>query len=423
MTAHKLAIPDSLRPFWERHELLLLSGIFALGLLIRLSWLGVDFNITADLPILRSWIVTLQEEGLTGFYGTVGERTYPPLSIYLLAAGGWLADKLSSSAVPDESLLNALIKLPAILADVGTAALLVWQAAKQTAAWRILITGLYLLNPAVWYVSIYWGQTDAIYLFFLFAALLLLARGAVVPAWLCYALSLAVKLQALPLVFLFLAWTLVYYGRRVLLKGLVAGGAAGLILMLPWLLNGRLLGVITATLSSSSRVVQSAYNGWYFLLRDQAGTAEASRSLGILPFSYQTISLLLFLIAVFVVTILIVRHKEQLSLPIAAVVLTLTAFLFLTDIRERYLFPVLPLLLWGAGQQRRLLWFYLILTATWLFNLVTIASFAPELWTNLVAWPRPYPTHIALLKTIAWVVSAVHLAIYFWLASFLIVVK
>lgn len=426
MTAPRFAAPDSLRLFCTRHEAVLLAGIFALGLLIRLSWLGSDFNITADLPILRSWMVHLQEEGLTNFYGTVEERTYPPLSIYLLAAGGRLADRVSAhsqegySAVPDDALLNALIKLPAILADIGTAVLLVWQAQKLAAAWRVLAATLYLFNPAVWYVSVYWGQTDAVYVFFLAAALMLLGRGAGVPAWVCYALSVAVKLQGLPFIFLFLAWTLVHHGRRVLVKGLVAAGAVGLVLLSPWLLNGRLHEVIEATLFSSSRVVQSAYNGWYFLLRDEAGIAEASQRAGIFPLSFQTAGLLLFLTAAGLVTILIVRRKEQLSLPITAVVLTLITFLFLTDIRERYLFPVLPLLLWGAGRERRHLWFYLLLTVTWLFNLVTIASFAPELWTNLVAWQRPYPTSIAVLKTIAWIVSAVHLVIYLGLFSFLI---
>ncbi|MFZ0546300.1 MAG: hypothetical protein WAM60_12725 [Candidatus Promineifilaceae bacterium] len=419
MTSYKAALSNAL-VFCKRHERVLLAGIFTLGLLIRLPWLGSDFTVTADLPILREWSASLQQEGLVAFYGKTGVRAYPPVSTYLFAGAGWLSAKLSNSAVPNESLLNALIKLPAILADLATAALLVRQAAKQTAVWRILAATLYLFNPAVWYVSVYWGQTDAIYVFSLIAALMLLAHGVVMPAWVYYCLSLGVKLQGLPLLFLFFVWTVVYNGRRALVKGLAAAGVTALVLISPWLLNGRLIELARATISRSSRVVQSAYNGWYFILGERAGMAGASQAPGFPPISYQIISLFLFLMVVLFVTILTIRRREQLSLPVTAVVLTLAAFLFLTDIHERYLFPVLPLLLWAASQRRRLLWLYLILTVTWFFNLVTIASFAPDLWTNLVAWKRPYPLHIELLKDAAWVVSAVHLTIFIWLSHFLI---
>jgi len=402
--------------FCERYNRLLLISIFVVGLLIRLPWLGSDFNITADMSILRGWVVHLQENGLTAFYEGAGVRAYPPLSTYLFAAAGWLADTLSVSAMPDESLLNGLIKFPAILADVGTAALLVWQARKQSAVWSILIAALYLLNPAIWYVSVYWGQTDAIYIFFLVAALILLAQGAVIPAWACYALSLGTKLQGLPFVFLILTWTWVQHGRQALLKGLAASGVTGTLLVLPWLLNGRILSLIEAVISSSSRVVQSAYNFWFLLLGERAGTADAVHKPGSLPVSYQAISLVLFFAVVFFVVFLIVRYKEQLSLSVAAVVLSLAAFLFRPDMRERYLFPVLPLLLWAANQRRSLLWLYLLLSATWLFNLVTIASFALAVWTNLIAWERPYPALINILKTVASFVSAIHLAIFVYLS-------
>jgi Gpi18-like mannosyltransferase len=359
-------------------------------------------------------------DGLVTFYDGAEVRAYPPLSTYLFAAAGRVAYGLSNSAAPSDALLNVLIKLPAIVADVATAVLLVWQAGKQTAVWRILIAALYLLNPAVWYVSVYWGQTDAIYLFFMIAGLMLLARGRVIPAWVCCGLSLGVKLQGLPLVFLFFVWTWVQEGRWALIKGMTAALGTGVILTLPWLVNGRILEIVEAITSDSLRVVQSAYNGWYFVLGERARTEEASRTLDILPISYGTASLVLFFIVVLLMTILIVKRREQVALPIAAVFLSLAAFLFLTDMRERYLFPVLPLLLWSANQQRRLLWLYLILTITWLFNLVTIASFAPEFWTNLVAWERPYPTHIAILKGIASVVSAIHLLIFGWLSWFLV---
>jgi hypothetical protein len=137
------------------------------------------------------------------------------------------------------------------------------------------------------------------------------------------------------------------------------------------------------------------------------------------PVSYQIASLILFLTAASFASIIIVKRKEKVVLPAAAAVLSMASFLFLPDIRERYLFPVLPLLLWAANYRPGLLRLYVLLTVSWLFNLVTIASFAPQWWTNLVAWERPYPLRISLLKTAAWVVSAVHLAVFFRLSLIL----
>lgn len=400
--------------FFQENEKWLLLGLFVLGLLIRLAWLDVDFNITADLAILRQWAIKLKTEGLLSFYETVEIRAYPPLSTYLLASVGWVADKLTSSTTPDESLLTSLIKLPSILADLGTAALLVWQARKYSAVWRLLTAVLYLFNPAVWYVSVYWGQIDAIYVFFLLAALMLLARSRVVPAWVCLGLSLGIKLQGAPLLFLFLTWTWIQHGSRQLIRGIFGLLGSAMIIISPWLLSGRLPEMIEAVFptQTTNMVAQSAYSGWYFFLREKSIMLDAAQKLDFVPISYLAVGVVLFLVVVLFVTTRLIKDRKHSSLPVAAVLISLAAFLFLPEMRERYLFPILPLLLWAAGQRRRLLWLYLILTATWFFNLVTIASFAPDLWTNLVAWQPPYPSRIRLLKDVAWIVSGVHLIIF-----------
>jgi hypothetical protein len=88
---------------------------------------------------------------------------------------------------------------------------------------------------------------------------------------------------------------------------------------------------------------------------------------------------------------------------------------------ERYLFPALPLLLLCAETSdhpvvRRQLWCcYGLLTFTFCYNIVTVASFAPRLWTNLLALSPPYPAHIAVLKVVALMVAALNVAVLLWL--------
>ena len=71
-----------------------------------------------------------------------------------------------------------------------------WALRKRSTGVAALAAGLYALNPAIWYVSSIWGQTDSLYTVFVVASVVLLERGWVVPAWLCYSLAFATKLQS-----------------------------------------------------------------------------------------------------------------------------------------------------------------------------------------------------------------------------------
>jgi len=63
---------------------------------------------------------------------------------------------------------------------------------------------------------------------------------------------------------------------------------------------------------------------------------------------------------------------------------------------------------------RCLWWIYSILTATFLFNLVTIASFNPAWWTNLVAAPADTPL-VVVLKGLSLVAALINTLVLAWL--------
>ena len=114
---------------------------------------------------------------------TTAQANYPPFSLYLLAGAAAIESRLPAALRAGDRALNALVKLPAVLADVVTAGLIAWALRGARPAVRVLAPVLYLFNPGVWFVSAYWGQTDSLYTMFLVAAVVFLGQAAVVPAW------------------------------------------------------------------------------------------------------------------------------------------------------------------------------------------------------------------------------------------------
>ena len=105
---------------------------------------------------------------------------------------------------------------------------------------------LYLFNPAVWYVSALWGQTDAVYTLPLVASVIALQRERLVSAWVAYALALATKPQSLALAPVLAGASLARQGLRGLATGAGAALLAILALALPWLAAGNLLDAASA---------------------------------------------------------------------------------------------------------------------------------------------------------------------------------
>lgn len=238
---------------------------------------------------------------------------------------------------------------------------------------------------------------------------------------------------------LLLAVTLKRRGLYGLLCALAVSALSVTTLAAPWLVTGRIGDMVrayTTTPDRSPRLVVSAYNLWYLLRLGDVHTASSMERPAGFPLSYQALGITLFGAVVAFVVILIWR-RQRVPLTVAAALLSLGLFMLLTQIRERYLFPALPFLLLGAsgeetgpslrehsggrsGRRTGLLWAYGILSLTFFYNLVTIASPVPALWTNLVA-PQPDSGLVLALRGIAVLVAAANTAtlvgLIAWLAG------
>ena len=155
-----------------------IAVLFAAGTILRLV-LAIWGGFQGDLDIFKAWSQRLVDLGIGNFYDPGYFADYPPGYLYVLWAIGKLS-ALFGSDLPS----NYLLKLPAILSDIGLAYVAMLIAARSTPrSWRNRdavkagVAAAVLFNPAFLFVSAIWGQVDSLTAFLVLAGFLLLATG------------------------------------------------------------------------------------------------------------------------------------------------------------------------------------------------------------------------------------------------------
>jgi hypothetical protein len=192
-----------------------------LGLVLRMTLALTTFG-TNDVLAWDKFMTTIVATDWVRVYHLVPEYNHPPLmSLYLKLIHPWLG------TVPNG--LSMLIRLPAILADIGTAFLMVRLAQEfydNELAGRA--AAIVSLTPLLVLVSGYHGNTDPLFVFlFLLAAERVLIGDWRFRAGLILGLSLGVKIVPLMLFPIFFFW--LPTGRQRIRFFLGAALAAGAI--------------------------------------------------------------------------------------------------------------------------------------------------------------------------------------------------
>jgi Gpi18-like mannosyltransferase len=407
--------------------------VLLLGLLVRLPFAAVDTHGSADLSTYRTWGAIVETRGLAAAYDAdvrALSNAYPPLLYYLfgLAARAEASFEPSLGEAAAARLEIAIIKSAAMLCDAIAAALLAWALWGRSPRLAVFACALYLFNPAVWYVSTYWQQLDSVYTAFLLASVIALERGRYNTAWAAYALGVVTKVQSLALAPLLFLWSLVKGGPGRLVLGLAAGSLVTALVALPWLAAGRASDIVSAIADPAEprKVYVSAYNLWYLVFGDRAASVSSLDHLPGLPVSYQALGLGLFMTFVTGVTLLALTARWGAALP--AAILNLAMFVLLTQMHERHVFAALAFLLMAAAQytgdgtvapvwRRGLWWAYGLLSATFLFNLLTISPFTSLLGGNLVAdlLAGDESTRVLALRWVSVAAALLNIGLLAWL--------
>lgn len=221
------------RKGWQNKEQLCLLAIVVGGLALRLVLLPFEGR-PADITDFAGWTRTIEQFGTHGLYAHAvaaggHDVDYPPGYLWILTLIAHFDAALRQPGAAHDTLLRRLMKVPAIIADLGSALLIFALARRNWTEQKALIAAaIFTFSPTTWLISAYWGQVDSVAGFFLLCALLFTVSGRFPIAWLALAVAVLIKPQPLVVAPLLLAWQIWRQGwsARLIVPVVVGFGVA-----------------------------------------------------------------------------------------------------------------------------------------------------------------------------------------------------
>lgn len=300
-----------------------------------------------DLNCFYRWSEMIFEDGIGKFYYLDAFTDYPPgyMAILWVIAGIRHIFSIETAS----TIGRFLIKLVPVLSDLGAGFLLYTMAKKKfSESSSLLLAAIYVLNPIVILDSSMWGQTDGVFTFFVLLTCYLCMEEKRIPAYFAFIIGVLIKPQTLIFAPV-LIWTIIEqvfmqnFNKKKVLKDL-AGGLGAIatmfVLALPFGLE-KVIHQYIDTLGSYEYCTINAYNFWALLGRNWADQSDK-----FLFMECRQWGMLAILAAVILSAVIFFKLKEDKSkyfLSAGAVVSTM--FLFSVRMHERYLFPVVLLML------------------------------------------------------------------------------
>jgi hypothetical protein len=347
----------------------------------------------ADLLSYRVWTRTLAAEGLAAAYwppdppGFHLPVDYPPLFPYVLWAVGRAARVLS--VIDDDRWLDFAIRLPSCLALLLLGALVRSEARRIAPGAEDLALGAIVLNPALLFVTAYWGQADAIVALLIAGALVSFERGAPVRSAAIVAAACFVKPLAYPFVPLVLLLAVRRFGgRRAAVAACAAAGAAALVFA-PFFAIGRGADAVSALalqLEAMPYASVNAHNVWWLLTGGLPWTDAGIRVLDLV--SLKQISIAVFGAFYAAVLVRALRTDDARATYTAAATVALGFFMLLTHMHENHAVPAVVMLSLAALGRPRVQGVLLAASLTLLANMALHDPFLTDVVRPYVPGPH-----------------------------------
>lgn len=329
-----------------------------------------------DMQTWLSWSERLTKLQPWHFYNPLIWTNYTPGYLFILWLLGLASNQLLNISFHSQT-FEIMIKLLSNIFDVATT-LLIFHIIKKHTSQRLALIGslCYLFNPAVIFNSSVWGQIDGLLTFFLLLAFYLLQLKRIHFSLPVFIFSLLVKPQALVEFPLYILLTI----REPIKKiawGIITSLSIWLFFSLLFFPTDIIFGLpklILQMLKDYPYTSLYAFNIWALLGWWQSDLQTWN------GLFLQNWGLLLYLISLLLILAPVVK-KSFYKAPVNYYVLTLLTFsffLFPTRIHERYLLPFFAFLLIVAfiKKSKKLVFFYLLMSAVHLYNLWYVYSSA-----------------------------------------------
>ena len=287
------------------------------------------------------------------------------------------------------------IKLPSILSDLA-----IFSALSRFGNAGLVAGLVFLLNPAMWYESSYWGQTDSVVAALSLWSLVFLSRGKIAHSATLLGLSLITKVSWAPILPFWLIY--IYKNHRPHLHQIIWVAILPLLISilfhpqldLPIWLTQLFVGRILP--GESSFITVNAFNFWHLFF---ASDRVPGRPL------VTGISLAILTLLFFICARSLWRKPWFDNLMYTLAIFFFGYFLFSTRIHERYLYPTFPLISYflAIKLSRRITLFYLLISTLFLINIYS-GWFAPKVGLLIKMYTPEFTKSIsvAYLLAFAW---------------------
>jgi Gpi18-like mannosyltransferase/predicted membrane-bound dolichyl-phosphate-mannose-protein mannosyltransferase len=346
-------------------EKMALAGILIALVIVKVV-IAPYFGYATDLGTYKAWAARLADGGPSEFYSPNYFADYPPGYMYVLWLLGSIYKGLHISTAG--ALSTVIVKLPSILTDLFTSWLL-WVLLRPRVERRLtwIIVLAYTLNPAVFFNSAIWGQTDSFFTLELFLGVLLLLQRQIAFGWALVVVAALTKPQALIFMPLLASYWANWDRPERPLVAAGSGLAVAALLVLPFMEPFGLYGLYAKTAAYYAETSVNAFNAMALL----GGFRQSDG--GVLLFAtYKTWALALVLMFFAFIAYLISRRRDAEMYLYLCFLLPFGFFMFSTRMHERYLFPCLLFLTPLLARRPRLWVLFAGLTVTYYCNLAYI---------------------------------------------------
>jgi Gpi18-like mannosyltransferase len=335
------------------------------SLIIRLILAASVHGYDGDLDYYRGWAEAAAQDFFL-VYGS-GNVDYPPLYLYILHYIGKVLLKLNWA--PDSIFGIILIKMPAILADILSGILVYMVTARRMSKKTALIlSGLYLFNPAILVNSAMWGQTDGIMTLLVVVGLLGLYHDRVMVSAFFFTCACLMKPQG----FIFLPVLFLELIRKKSLKKFLLCMATGLftgfLIILPFSLWRDVWWIVRLFAGDYSKYAYASLHAHNLFSLVGGDMVRDNTMFLFMP--YRTWSYLLTLVVLGFFLYLYIKSNTENRIFLAALVLQAGVFMFTGRMHERYLYPAVMLLImvFIYCRDRRIFGFFALLSLTVFIN-------------------------------------------------------
>jgi Gpi18-like mannosyltransferase len=369
----------------------LLIGVLLISFVLRISLIFIGYH--GDLNNQISWGNSLYQNGTIDFYEResweYSAPNQPPLTLLMLGSMSALWDVIhrfvwyannSISVFPsafiwfwEEKGIILLMKLPSVIADIliGYYIYKYLKTHGNSERKSILVAAVWLFNPIVWYNSSVWGQTDSIVnLLGVLSVFSLLHKKL---NWSVFWFTLSILFKGSLLYFapilIAVAWFQKYKLKDYCVSAIYA--LVSLVLTSLWfhpqidLLNW-IYDLYTKRFipGEIGYLTANAFNLWWII--DSGNTLDSNLFFGI---EARLLGFVLPIVTILISIIFLRKKHTSQNVFVALSVISITVFLFMTRIHERYLYPFFPYATILLAYINRLWLVYIVISGVHLLNL------------------------------------------------------